>query len=120
MGDLINAEIIQHCVLLSLESFNQGDISSCAGLLSCVKFAVSVFPSICSDTQSFTTLTELFAECQNLSYNKRKKNKDEKKLIDDSGIVTVLSSILSIVAPTLKDTKVSEEVSCYWMHRQSK
>jgi sister-chromatid-cohesion protein PDS5 len=115
MGDFVSAENIQHCILLAQESYSQGEVSWCVALLACVKFSVSVFPSICNDTQSFSTLTELFSEVQSAASGKGKANKEEKKLIQDSGIVTGLSSILSMISPTLKCAEITEEVSFHFL-----
>ena len=94
MGSAVNAEVIGHCVLLAQECFRAENIPACAALLSCIKTACEIFPSICSFTETFSTLTELFSECRTES--------DLKKELDESGVVTALSAILSASAESGK------------------
>jgi hypothetical protein len=91
MADSLNAEVVNHCVLLAQECFREGDVPACGALLAAVKTAVDIFPALCSSNESFRTLTELFSEC-------RSSSGEVKKELQASGIVTALSSILSAVA----------------------
>lgn len=93
MGDFINADVIGHCVLLAQESFYEKDLGACAALLVSVKTAVSLFPALCSEPKTFETLSELFSECRAVS------DKGFKKTVEESGILTALSSILPKAAP---------------------
>jgi len=105
MGDFINVDVVSHCVLLAQECFFENDIPACASLLACVKTASTTFPSLCATKKTFVTLTELFSECRSVS------DSEKKKEIEESGIVTALSSILSAAAPNMtSSSKVRSQV----------
>ena len=89
MGSTLNAEVVGHCVLLAQECFREDDIPSCAAFLSCVKTACEAFPPLCSSAETFTTLTELFSETLAV------EDPELKREVEESGIVTALSAILS-------------------------
>jgi len=114
MGDFLNAENIQQCVKLAHAYLANKDIPSTLGFLSCVKLAVEIFPTICSETESFQTLQALFSLCR--GYLSGSGNKELKKQIEGSGMVTSLCSILTVVA---RDAKVVREIegvstSCFY------
>ncbi len=92
MGNFLNAEVVQNCIILSQECFVSGDIAESAEFLSCVKTAVDVYPSLGAGKEGFETLQELFNEC-------RAASGQTKKLVEDYNMVTTLSGILAKVAP---------------------
>lgn len=98
MGESLNASVTNQCVLLAKDCVSEGDIPACAALLAAVKFAVDIFPALCSSENIFENLTELFTTCRSVTGA-------TKKELQALGIVTALSSILSTVAvvPTSKD-----------------
>lgn len=93
MGDFLNHDIIRHCILLAQECFQEEDVASCNKFLACVYVAASNFPEICSNTECFGSLMELFVACRIES------SSEVKKLVAHYGIVTTLSTILSAVSP---------------------
>jgi hypothetical protein len=93
MGDFLNQEIVRHCILLAQECFQEEDIASSHKFLACVQVAADSFPEVCSNEECFGTLMELFVACRIAS------SSELKKVIEDSGIVTTLSTILSAVSP---------------------
>lgn len=110
MGDSLNSEVVSHCVLLAQECFRAGDIPAVGALLASVKMAVHIFPALCSSSETFVTLTEIFSEC-------RSSTGEVKKELHASGIVTALSSILSAVAISQPGfMKVGDHPSCGWQH----
>jgi hypothetical protein len=94
MGDFVNAEIVNHCVLLAQECFAEGDIPACTALLSPVKLVADIFPALCAVPKTFTTLTEVFSECRNAT------DAEAKREIQETSIITTLSSIMSAAAAT--------------------
>ena len=91
MGDFVNADVIGHCVLLAQECFFEKDIAACSALLSSVKVATAVFPSLCAPTKTYTTLSELLSDVRSSHGTLREE-------ADEVGLVTTLSSILSAAA----------------------
>jgi hypothetical protein len=94
MGDFLNVEVVNHCVLIAQECFFENDVPACGALLACIKIASSTFPALCGTKKTFTNLTELFSECRTVA------SSEIKKEVQESGIVTCLSSTLSAAAPT--------------------
>lgn len=92
MSDFLNYEIVNHCAMLAQECFKENDVSSTAAFLTTVKTAVEIFPALGASDETFVTLTELFADCRVES------NKDVKAELESFGVVTGLSSILSIAS----------------------
>jgi hypothetical protein len=113
MSDFLNCEVINHCVLLAQECFKENDVSSCAILLTCVQTAVAIFPPLGAFEETFTTLTEIFADCR------LEKNVDIKNTMDSFGIVTSLSSILSIASSAKSTIVVSIIRSNNFKHHAS-
>jgi hypothetical protein len=93
MGYFMNAEIVHYSVLLARESFLENDISACATLLVSTKTAATIFPALGGTEKTFHALTDLFSACRAASDPKTKKE------IKEAGIITALSSILSLAAP---------------------
>jgi hypothetical protein len=111
MGHFLNAEIVEHCILLAQECFREGEIPESAEFLACVKTAVDVYPSLGTGKEGFQTLQELFTECRTTSGKM-------KKVLEEYNMVTTLSAILADVAPAkvanLKRSKVSCDASLDW------
>lgn len=103
MGDFLNADTVDHCVLLAQECFFEKDIPACAALLASVKTAVSIFPTLCSPPKTLATLTELLSDALAV------KSGDDKAEIEESGVVSALSSLLSSI-DTKGTSKLTDEV----------
>jgi hypothetical protein len=102
MGDFCNAQVIHHCIMLCQECFREEDIGACMAFLKCVQLASQHYPELCATPEAFGTLMELFTEARGMTHGKYRKE------VDQSGLVTVLSSILAAAAPS------STTVSKYW------
>jgi hypothetical protein len=103
MGNFLNVEVVNHCILLAQECFHAGDMDGCMSFLSCVKMTSEIFPAVCANKEGFGNLIELFSECQR-SVSGKKRKSDER-----SEIITLLSSVLAAAAPARseKSTNVS-------------
>lgn len=88
MGDSLNAGILESCILLANACFDEEDIQKCIWFLHVVEFVVGVFPDLCNAGETFESLTTLFSKCRGTSGSLKEK-------VQKSGIVTLLSSILS-------------------------
>ena len=90
MGAFLNAESIEHCIILSQESFEAEDCKVSALFLDCIKMATSIFPSLGSTKKGFQHLVEFFdASRTNSTSSSMKKN------MEKYGVVTTLSEILA-------------------------
>jgi len=94
MGYFLNAEIIAHCIILAQEAFNERNFPVCMAFLESVKVASNIYPSLGSTKESFETLVELFGHCRG------SLTIEEKKKMKQTGILTTLSAILALVAPS--------------------
>lgn len=90
MGAFLNAECIEHCIMLSQECFETGDCEVSALFLDCIKMATSIFPSLGSTKNGFQNLVEFFDVCRTSSMTTSMKREMEKY-----GVVTMLSEILA-------------------------
>lgn len=99
MGNSLNSGVIQQCISLAQECFREGDVPACGALLATVKTAVDIFPAMCSSEETYAMLTELFSEC-------REATGEIRNELNASGIVTVLSSILSSITMAIPGDKV--------------
>lgn len=107
MSDFLNAEIINHCVLLAQECFKQDNVPCTAVMLSCVKTAVEIFPSLGATDETFVTLTELFADCR------QESKADIKNELEAYDVITSLSSILSLASTAKPKIVVSTNNKLY-------
>jgi len=104
MGYFLNHEVVETCILLAQEAFNEGEFQSCRALLQSAYTAFKIFPTI--SEKSFDYLVELFSECRGSSDTK------EKKLIKQYGILTTLSNMMSLTAQSRNSpTKISDSMS---------
>jgi hypothetical protein len=110
MGNFLNVEIINDCILLAQECFRGGHIPECAEFLTCVRTAVEIYPALGGTKEGFGTLMELFGECRAGSSSKT------KKIIEEYDVVTTLSSILAAAAPAMAGSG-SDKVSARSPHR---
>lgn len=94
MGDFCNAQVIHHCIMLCQECFREEDLGACMAFLKCVQLASQHYPELCATPEAFGTLMELFTEARGMAHGKYRKE------VDQSGLVTVLSSILAAAAPS--------------------
>jgi hypothetical protein len=92
MGDFMNGDVVGECVRLAREAFEEGDVPACSVLLSASKIAIDVFPALGTPAATFRTLQSLTCECGNV------RSGDIKQEIDETGLVTILSSILKKVS----------------------
>lgn len=99
MGDFVNKEVVRHCILLADECFQDDDIDSARKFLDCVCLAAESFPELCSTTECFGTLIELFVSCRMLTSTK------VKRLITRYGVLSTLGAILSKVSPHVKPVR---------------
>lgn len=100
MGYFLNSEIIETCILLSQEAFNEGDFEVSRAFLETAKFALQIFPNLTD--KGFDYATELFNKCEEATGT-------EKKQISKYGIMTVVSTLMSSTAharKSLSPTKV--------------
>ena len=88
MGDSLNSEVVQSCIVLAQECFEEEDIEMCKHFLGFVNLAVGFFPELGYPSEAIEGLTDLFSKC-------RSANSQTKKKLNDSGVVTMLSTILS-------------------------
>jgi hypothetical protein len=88
MGESLNAEIIENCVILAQECLKEEEVSACKAFLQTVELAVHVFPDICNTGETRQTLAELLSSCGSAASELRKSLKSNH-------IVTLLSSIMS-------------------------
>jgi hypothetical protein len=90
MGDAMNAPVLQECVRLARGCVQEQDIASGAALLASVQMLVDIFPTI-GTAAIFEELSSLFLQCRSVSGTL-------KKDLNRSGMVTRVTSILSLVA----------------------
>lgn len=91
MGAFLNAEAIEHCIILSQECFEAENCEVASAFLECVKVATSIFPALGATKEGFEHLVEFFDASRttsNLSAN-------IKKGMEKYGVVTTLSEILA-------------------------
>ncbi len=90
----MNIDTITECIILAQEAFQQREFQVSMAFLECVKVAVNIYPTLGGGTDGFESLVELFGECRTLL-------KDEEDMdVKEIGILTALSGILAIVAPS--------------------
>ena len=92
MGTFLNAESIEHCIILAQECFEAGDCEAASLFLLCVKTATSIFPALGATKEGFKNLVEFFEACRTDVTPATKKD------MDKFGIVTVISDILAKAA----------------------
>jgi hypothetical protein len=90
MGDSINSTVIDRCIFLAKECLDEEDVQACGAFLAAAKVAIDIFPSICTSSESSEALSGLFGTC-------RAASGDMKKELQDLGVFTALSSLLSKV-----------------------
>jgi hypothetical protein len=90
MGAFLNAECIEHCIMLSQECFEAENCEVSALFLDCIKMATSIFPSLGSTRNGFQNLVDFFDICRTSSLSTSMKRDMEKY-----GVVTSLSEILA-------------------------
>ncbi len=90
MGAFLNAECIEHCIMLSQECFEAENCEVSALFLDCIKMATSIFPSLGSTRNGFQNLVDFFDVCRTSSLSPSMKRDMEKY-----GVVTSLSEILA-------------------------
>lgn len=90
MGYFLNTEIIDNCILLAQEAFNEGNFEVCRAFLESANAAFIVFPSM--SEKGFDYISELFSACR------ESLPAEERKLIKQFGILTTLSNIMSRTA----------------------
>ncbi|KAL7541882.1 hypothetical protein ACHAXR_011327 [Thalassiosira sp. AJA248-18] len=91
MGAFLNAESIEHCIMLSQECFESEDCQASCGFLECVKLATSAFPSLGSTEEGFKNLVEFFDASRTTTH----LSSSLKKEMEKYGMVTMLSEILA-------------------------
>lgn len=100
MGYFLNSEIIETCILLAQEAFNEESFEVSRAFLETAKFALQIFPNLTD--KGFDYATELFNKCEEATGV-------EKKEITKYGIMTVVSTLMSFSAharKSLSPTKV--------------
>lgn len=102
MGNFWNADILSHCILVAQQCFHEGDIPAASALLASAREALSIFPSLCQTSKTFATLTEFFSAC-------RAATDLTKNHVHGQGLITALSSILSMAALSKPDDIRSDE-----------
>jgi hypothetical protein len=107
MGETMNAPILQECVRLARGSVQEQEITSGSALLASVQMLVDIFPTV-GTPAIFDELSSLFLQCRSVSGAL-------KKHLNRSGIVTRVTSILSVLASapskgTQSQIEPSEEV----------
>jgi hypothetical protein len=107
MGSFVNAESIEHCILLSQECFEAGDCEAASYFLRCVKMATSIFPALGGTNEGFKNLAEFFDSSRTTVMTSAMKRDMEK-----FGIVTMISDILakSASSRTGKKEKDTESI----------
>lgn len=95
MGDFINHDTIHHCVLLAQECLQDEEFEATEKFLACVQLAAESFPLLCAEGDIFENLTEIFRECNSISLS----SSDQKSTIEQTSIITTVSSILASVSP---------------------
>ena len=93
MGSFFNTEIIEHCIILSQESFEAGDCEASSLFLACVKAASHSFPALAATEEGFKNLAEFFESSRTSSVTH-----DMKKDMEKFGLVTSISDILAKAA----------------------
>ena len=101
MGSFFNTAIIEHCIILSQESFEAGDCEVSSLFLDCVKTASSVFPALAATEEGFKNITEFFESSRTSSVTHTMK-KDMEKF----DLVTSLSDILAKAASSRSTSNV--------------
>jgi hypothetical protein len=92
MGDFMNGDVVGECVRLARESLEEGDVLACSVLLSASHIAIDVFPVLGTPDATFRALQSLTCLCGNA------RSGDAKQEVNDTGLVTILSSILKRVS----------------------
>jgi len=90
MGAFLNAENIEHCIILAQECFEAEECEASAAFLECVKVGTSVFPSLGSTEEGFKNLVEFFDHCRTADLGSKMKKEAEKY-----AVVTTLSEIMA-------------------------
>lgn len=90
MGAFVNAEAIEHCIILSQECFESDDVRTAACFLEGVKLATTIFPQLGGTKEGFKNLAEYF-DAARTSNPSAKVKRDMEKF----GLVTSLSEILA-------------------------
>lgn len=101
MGESLNSEIIENCVILAQECLKEEEFTACRAFLQTVELGVHVFPDICCTDETNTTLAELLSDCRSVP-------REYCKVLNENNIVTLLSSILSHTTSSIPD---GEQVS---------
>lgn len=91
MGSFMNAEVIEHCIIVSAECFEADRCEASALFLECVKLATSIFPALGSTKKGFEHLLEFFDASRTTSDLSTSMKKDMEKY----DVVTTLSEILA-------------------------
>ncbi|KAL7553699.1 hypothetical protein ACHAWF_017019 [Thalassiosira exigua] len=94
MGAFLNAEGVEHCIILSQEAFESEDCAVSSGFLECVKVATTIFPGLGGTEGGFKNLVEFFDAVRTADLSSSTKKEMEKH-----GIVTSLSEILARSGP---------------------
>mmetsp|Transcript_210 Transcript_210/g.393 ORF Transcript_210/g.393 Transcript_210/m.393 type:complete len:1914 (-) Transcript_210:1028-6769(-) len=90
MGAFLNAESIEHCIILSQECFEAEECEMASVFLEVVKMGTSIFPSLGSTKEGFSNLVEFFDSSRTTVMGASMKKEMEKY-----GVVTTLSEILA-------------------------
>lgn len=91
MGAFLNAENIEHCIILSQECFENENCEVASILLECVKMATTIYPSLASTKEGFEHLVEFFDASRTTS----SMSPNMKRGMEKYGVVTTLSEILA-------------------------
>lgn len=90
MGEFMNQGVVDHCLTLAQECFEEEQFGASQYFLTCLNLAANIFPELCASKETFGGLTELFQACSSSVLAKSRKQGLEK-----SEIVTTLSAILA-------------------------
>lgn len=106
MGDFMNQDVVQHCIVLAQECFEEDDFEASKYFLNCLDLAGRMFPKLCAGKDIFAGLTSMFEDCS--SQNLKGKR---KQAIQKAGIVSALSAILAAVTPhRAKNDKTDDDL----------
>jgi len=109
MGPAMCFDTVNHCAMFAQESAREDEWPACALFLDVVKLGVTAFPDMGKGNagEMYTTLTEFYGECRNLTAKSKKDS-------ESSGIMSLLSDVLAIVAPaaaTLPTAKLAKKAA---------
>eukprot|EP00529_Nitzschia_sp_RCC80_P005038 CAMPEP_0113469014 /NCGR_PEP_ID=MMETSP0014_2-20120614/15670_1 /TAXON_ID=2857 /ORGANISM="Nitzschia sp." /LENGTH=904 /DNA_ID=CAMNT_0000361457 /DNA_START=1 /DNA_END=2715 /DNA_ORIENTATION=- /assembly_acc=CAM_ASM_000159 len=104
MGDFLNQDVVQHCLLLAQECLEEDEFVASKYFLNCLDMAAQIFPELCAGKDIFAGMTSMFESCSNQNMKGKRKQTLQK-----NEIVTTLSSVLAAATPYIGQDEASSD-----------